>query len=225
MSSLYHQISKEDVAREYEYSAAQQDDYKKAKWGSRESMENRFQLGMSIIDWDRVTTWLDIGCGPGTFFTLAEQSDTKPVQKKTVLDITPSMIAAARQKIYSGPTDFIEGSFDSTDIPTDTYDLITFVGVLQQCGMKPETALKHIPGLQEKGGQIFLTSKNADWNLFTSGELQPEDGHSWFNPESIAEILTGLSFSIKQLSGFLPRENRIVPLNDSHTFFIIAEKK
>ena len=70
--SYLRSISKADVQREYADAAKAENDYQRAKWGSHASMLNRFMLGERVVDWDRVGSWLDVGCGTGLFFETIE---------------------------------------------------------------------------------------------------------------------------------------------------------
>ena len=71
--SLIDPQTKQDVIIKYTKSSRLSGDARKSRWGSEVGMLNRFHLGINIIDWKKVKYWLDIGCGTGLFFSVAEK--------------------------------------------------------------------------------------------------------------------------------------------------------
>lgn len=221
--SLYREVSKSDVIAEYAEASRRPADFEKAKWGSREGMLNRFRLGVSVVDWRSVRRWLDVGCGVGLFFALVEEAGHR-FEEVVGVDITPEILDHARSRTYASPVRFFEADLEAMPDRVTTFDLITLIGVLQQCGAPPEKALAACVGRIRPGGQLFLTTKHLGWNAFTEGALTPEAGHSWFDYGELAEIVQGLGVEIVQAGGFLPREGRIVPLECSHTLYLLGKK-
>jgi len=212
-----------EVMAEYHLSAATGEDFTRAKWGSEASMLNRFQLAFQLIDWPRITTWLDLGCGTGRAFTEAEKAEHR-FFRLTGVDISPAMIEIAQARQLSSKVEWLSGELDVLNIPTGSFDLLTVIGVLQQCGTRPEAFLRSAVAKLRPRGIFFLTTKNLNWREFTNGNLQPEAEHSWFDFQEVANELIGLGIRIVNSGGFLPKENQITVINESHTFFILGKR-
>jgi SAM-dependent methyltransferase len=215
-------VTKGDVIAEYRATAGKSLEHEKAKWGSEASMTARYRLGLSIIDWRHVRRWLDVGCGTGLFFALAEAEGLR-FDDLCGADITKEMIEQARRRSYASPTRFIEMDLEYLS-PDHPYDLVSLVGVLQQCGCGPKRAIAPCVRALRDAGLIFLTTKHIGWESFTSGRAVPEPSHSWFNFGEIRDTLGALGVEIIESGGFLPRENRVVPIERSHTFYILGRK-
>ena len=57
--------SKEFIIQEYNQSAEHPEEFRKVKWGSLESMMNRFYLAMNELPFSKMSDWIDVGCGTG----------------------------------------------------------------------------------------------------------------------------------------------------------------
>ena len=166
---------------------------------------------------------MDIGCGPGTFFAEAEAAG-KRCRELIGVDFVGAMLEAARARRYESPVRFMECDLAELPDAVRDLDLVTLVGVLQQCGMPPEKALAACVERLRVGGQLFLTTKNIGWRAFREEGLIPFEGHSWFDHDELAEQLQACGLKIRESGGFLPRENRRVPVNDSHTMYVLGER-
>jgi SAM-dependent methyltransferase len=220
----YRHVSKAAIVAEYAAASRRRTDFERAKWGTPEGMLNRFRLGLALVAWADVRRWLDIGCGTGAFFSLAEAAGHR-FDELVGVDITPEIIAAARSTPHASPARFVNA--DLTALPADLtdFDLVTLVGVLQQCGAPPEAALPPCVACLRPGGQFLLTTKNLGWQAFTSGTLRPEQSHSWFLFDEIAAVLARCDIEILRSGGLLPRTGRVVPLAESHSMYIWGRKR
>jgi len=221
MGNHKKKFTKQDIIEEYDQSASCAEEYKKAKWGSRDSMENRFRLAASLIDFDSIKNWLDIGCSTGVFLGLVEINYQPGFY--TGIDISKNAINQASRKNFKTKHTFLECDLEKMPFNEGSFDLVTLIGVLQKCGCTPETAIECAAKPLKVGGRIFITTKNLGWVEFKRGVV-PEEGHNWFYYDDIAKILQQNSIIIIKSGGFLTRENKIVAMNDSHTFFILGEK-
>jgi 2-polyprenyl-3-methyl-5-hydroxy-6-metoxy-1,4-benzoquinol methylase len=212
------------IRREYEATAKARQGYQRAKWGSHAGMHNAFALGAKIIPWQRVRDWLDIGCGEADFFKKADAKGYR-FTRMHGWDVTPSMLKHARAKQLHSPATFATKALQSLARGKQPqFDLVTLVGVLQQCGMPPQRAAQALARATRKKKYVFLTTKNAAWQGFVSGELTPEPSHSWFTPAEIRNAFRAAGFRILRLEGFIPATNRIVSIEASHTMFLLAQR-
>ena len=219
--SLYRKVSKDAVIAEYTEASRKPSDYERAKWGSRASMFNRFRLGLSIIDWQSMRRWLDIGCGVGLFFSVVEALDRR-FDELVGVDITADILAYASSRAYISRVSFFAADLEAMPGKSGGFDLVTLIGVLQQCGVPPERALAAAIEQLRPGGQLFLTTKHLGWEAFLDGSILPEASHSWFDYGELVEILEYLGLMIVHSGGFLSREGRCVPLEQSHTLYILG---
>lgn len=222
--SIYRPVSTEDVREEYREAAKHPDDARRAKWGSRASMLNRFHLAVDVIDWEAVQRWVDVGCGVGEFFRVARKRGVH-VPDRWGVDITPELLEMARERISQEGVEFLAA--DMSELPSSIVDVdvLTAIGVLQQCGTKPDEALREPVARIESGGQIFLTTKNITWSKFVEGELEPEENHSWFHPDEIRRTLEDIGIKIEAEGGVLPREGKRVPFEGSHTMYFHGRRQ
>lgn len=220
--SLYVSVTKKQVIDEYKEASRNPLAHGKSKWGSRFSMLNRFHLGLKIVDWNKVATWLDVGCGTGTFFSVVENSGIL-FNHLVGIDITPQIIRHARRHQYNSPIEFVESDLEEMH-REELFDLVSSIGVLQKCGSLPEDFLTACVKMLKPGGQFFMTTKHIGWKEFCNGRLTPERNHSWFDYSEIKNILHNLKVDIIQSNGFMPREGKIVSFENAHTFYVLGIK-
>jgi predicted TPR repeat methyltransferase len=213
------------VRQEYESVAHLAESFQRAKWGSREGMINAFRLGLDVVPWPEIDRWVDVGCGEADFFEFIEEHGHR-FQRLVGIDLTPSMIDKANTKRLRSPKYFAAQSLDAPDPSklAPPFDLVTAIGVMQKSGMRPDDFSAALARLTRHEKFLFLTTKNAAWHEFTSGRLMPEAGHSWFSPREIRSCLESAGFAVLRQEGFKPRENCVVALEDSHTFFVLAQR-
>jgi spore coat polysaccharide biosynthesis predicted glycosyltransferase SpsG/2-polyprenyl-3-methyl-5-hydroxy-6-metoxy-1,4-benzoquinol methylase len=213
----------QQVRREYELSSRKQNEHEKVKWGSSEGMFNRFYLAEKVINWSRVRSWLDIGSGTGAF--LKELEKEKQIMSFLGVDLSPAMIKFSKQQVYkTNRANFRCQSFFDPVIGYP-YDLVTCIGVLQKCGIPLNKAVSRLAELVKLGGQVFVTTKNLDWERFKEPDFFPEKGHKWFSLAEIREAFALAGLTIKKLEGFEPRiKGKVCRPQSSHSVYILAQK-
>jgi ubiquinone/menaquinone biosynthesis C-methylase UbiE len=222
-NSIIVKKQKDDVRREYTQSSQLPTDSEKAMWGSEESMLNRFRLGLDVITWQDVETWLDIGCGTGRFFELAEEQNLQ-FRQMIGVDFTVDLIAEARGRQHTNPARFETSDFEAMPADIGKVDLVTVIGVLQLCGCPLDVAMKHCVDRLAPGGQIFLTTKHLGWSAFAKKGFDPGPNHSWFLMDDVRQAVSNCGVNILKEGGLAPREGEIVPLKDAHTLFVLGQK-
>lgn len=187
-------------------------------------MLNRFRLGLRLIDWTAVRKWLDIGCGAGRFFQVAEEAGHRFDLLEGV-DITETLITQARSRQFNGPARFETSDLETLADAPAGIDLVTLIGVLQLCGCPLEAAMRAGTRRLRPGGQVFLTTKHLGWKAFDKEGFSPDPGHSWFTFDDVRHAVEVGGLEIIEAKGFLPAENQIVDLEDSHTLYVHARKR
>ena len=221
--SLVRPVSKRAVIDAYTRALNSAEEHDKHLWGSTESMVNRFQLALEVLDWQGVRRWLDVGCGAGLLFAIASKLNLGLVEMVGV-DITPAMIEEARRHSDRAHAAFISADLESLPAGLGLFEVVTAIGVLQQCSVTLDRALVALASVTVPGGQLFLDTKNLGWRRFREEGLVPEPGHSWFDWDELQEAVTASGFKIVASGGFLPREGRIVAIEDSHSVFLVAKR-
>ena len=99
------------------------------------------------------------------------------------------------------------------------------IGVLQNCGYQPYFFLKQTIKRVQNGGIFFLTSRNINWGKLNKESFNNNEPHSWFDINDVEISLKKLKMTIVRKGGFLANKNRIVKINSSNSFFILAKKR
>lgn len=222
--SLDRIVSKDVVIDEYTRVSQSPKEFQKAKWSSEASMLNRFRLGLDQLQWDQAQRWLDVGCGTGKFFSVVEDSGYC-FELLMGVDIVPELVHQAERRCLNSVAEFKSTDMDDLPMEFQNFDVVSLVGVLQRCGLSPQRMLRLCTERLKSNGQLFLTTKHIGWRAFTEEGKSPEPSHSWFDYAELEEIILELGVRIVSAGGFLPRQNLVVPLQDSHTMFIVGRKE
>lgn len=209
------------IRAEYEESAKLSDEHQKVKWASEKSMRSRFEFATGVLPFSSAKSWLDVGCGPGTFQAIVR--NRYPQISCVGLDISPTLIAHASSRADTQGCVFIAGDFLDCSLPT--FDLITCIGVLQRTNFSANEFFTKVKGLLCTGGRLFLDTKNACWEELTSGRLIPEPHLEWFTLDSLTQAAINAGLHPISALGFDPHHGEIVPETRSATIFLVAEQK
>lgn len=222
MKSFVRITSPEKLVKEYNTSYQNKFEFEKIKWSSKKSMENRYKLLFSILPKKKFSNWIDIGSGTGTIFKYYQNIDYE-INKIYGLEINKKLYDYSKEKKFKQKI-FIENNDIINFKSKIKFDLITLIGVLQNCGHNPFKVLKKSSSFLKKNGLIFLTTKNI---LYKDSFKKNSNKHSWFHPSEIVKELNKHSVKIKKIFGFNSHKNIVTPLDQSSTFFILGkyEKK
>tara|TARA_Y100000816_G_C26104526_1_gene586436 strand:+ start:1432 stop:2106 length:675 start_codon:yes stop_codon:yes gene_type:complete len=220
MKSFIRLTSPEKLIREYNKSFFEKKfEFQKIKWTSKKSMENRYNLLFSILPKKKFLNWIDIGCGTGGAFKYYKKTEYK-INKIYGLEINENLYKYTKKKFLKQDI-IIENSDVINFNSKNKFELITLIGVLQNCGHNPFDVLKKTSRILKKNGLIFLTTKNVNFKNLT---IKNSNQHSWFNPFEIANELKKNSIKIIKMFGFDPHTNTVKNLDQSNTFFILGKK-
>ncbi|MBF0384743.1 MAG: class I SAM-dependent methyltransferase, partial [Candidatus Omnitrophica bacterium] len=103
-------------------------------------------------------------------------------------------------------------------------DLVTLIGVLQNCGEDLKCFINDVSRIIKKGGRIFIVTKNLGWDRFIYGKLKPEYDHNWFFDYELESALNEAGFEVDKKGGFDNRSGEVTNINLSHEMFILARK-
>lgn len=225
ISNTYHQdcFDINEVMEEYEESSSAEAEYAKVKWGSEQGLLYRCQLALELIDWTSVNSWCDVGCGTGLL--LQEAAAEKDFSGNYIgIDLSVSLLKLARDRLPEQVLGlFCCGDFSQIRFK-ENFDLVTCIGVLQKCGVSLRKAIKILASFLKPGGQLFLTTKNLDWQEFRKPGFAPYPGHHWFKLADLENAIIASGLRIKNLIGFKPYERKVVAPDQSHSVAILAIK-
>ena len=208
------------ISKEYDISLKKKKRYEKARWASQEGMMNRFKLAhklLSTIEYDNI---LDIGCGTGDMFKVINNRK----KKYFAYDLNFNMVLYAK-KSSGNNVRYFNASSKPIPVKSGSIDVVTLVGVLQNCGIQTNEFIKEISAILRAGGHLFLITKNLGWHKFAEAKLRPDKDHNWFFDSEISGELINNGFDIVLKSGFLNRSGRLADIEKSHEIFYWARKK
>lgn len=212
--------SSEEIELEYSKSANADEEYSMVKWGSNDSMMNRFHLVRRKLDISEFTDWLDIGCGTGAF-QRELYTKTEDPPEGLAIDISEALIDYAQNNFQHPKCEFVCQDF--LEVKTGDFDLLTAIGVLQKTNVSLIEFFEKSAQLMRERGTLFVDTKHLGWKKFEKPDFSPEPSHQWFETDDIINPAQNAGFNVLELSGFIPRENRVVDPADSHTMFMIAK--
>ena len=207
-----------NINKIYNFKKNKKFNYQKVLWNSKKSMIGRYWLLKFLIRNKLFNNWLDVGCGTGDIFKFLKN---KNIKNRVGLEPIKYLYQIARKK----NNDIKILKQNLLNINThNKYDLISCIGVLQNCGSSPLVFLNKICKLLKKNGYLFLTSKNLNWYKFKSKSFKVEKNHSWFDINEVKLILKKNNLKIIRSKGFFPEKKKLTNFKFSHTFFIWAKK-
>lgn len=209
-----------DVEAEYAESARSSKDHERLRWGSHDSMINRYELVTRELPFEQGGFWIDVGCGTG----LLQQMVGERYQgiRGVGIELSPSLFAHAVKRAEQG-IDFV--CCDFLDYQGEPANYLTCLGVLVKSHMNLGAFVRHAAELTRKDGWLLVDFKNLNWKKFREKDFFPEVSHLWFRPEEVIDcFVAGNLFNVHLCAGFLPSEGRVVELEESHTFFLVLRR-
>jgi len=204
----------------YSESSKKKGEHEKVIWGTKKGMLNRYKLLFKLIKKNKVYKWLDIGCGTGLIFEY-QQKNYKNIYYKVGIELNKNLYNFARKKKYQKKPSFINKDFMQFNT-NEKFDLITMIGVLQNCGYEYKKIFKRIKKFLKKNSFLFLTSKNILFDKLNNKDIKKSE-HEWFNPIKISKYLSENGFQIIYVSAFNFYKNKKEDFKKSENFFIYAK--
>lgn len=212
--------SADEVRLEYDDAAKQDGDHSKQKWGSRESMLNRYALAMRTLPFSNETNWLDVGCGLGILQSLV--IDRFPKIKGIAIELSHTLISLAINKKIPN-IEFIETDF--MGYSGGKVRILTCIGVLSKSNIDLPSFIKQAGNLLDVNGLLFADFTNQDWNKFNKKDFFPETRHLWFSGDYVKKLFIESDlFEIEECKGYDPKGDVVTNIEDSHTFYILVRR-
>ena len=204
----------------YDESSKKKTDHQKVIWGTKTGMINRYKLLFKLIKKDKINYWLDIGCGTGSIFKY-EQKFHNNINFKVGIELNKNLYNFAKKKKYKKNTLLVNKDFMKFK-SKEKFDLITMIGVLQNCGYGYIKMFKHVKKFLNKNSLLFLTSKNLLCENINQNDIQ-NSGHEWFDPRKISKYLKKNGFQIIKVNAFNFYKSKTKDLKKSENFFLYAK--
>lgn len=214
------EYSRENIAKEYDESSASEAEFEKVKWGSEEGMNNRFDFCIQRLPFSDSARWLDVGSGTGAF--QARVLGKYPNILSVGVELSAKLCSYSESRGDTQKARFINEDF--LEMKSDSFDLITCIGVLQKTNFSLNEFFRKAGSLLSQDGILFVDTKNINWSYFKEGYGLPEPSMNWFDFKDLLVSLEKAGLEVLETGGFLPRQGRQVEANDSHTIYLIAQQ-
>jgi SAM-dependent methyltransferase len=180
-------VSKADVLARYENHSRSPEEYRKAIWTNPTTWENRFSEVARLVEWARVRSWLDVGCGTARLFEKVIAGGAAPVLQRCVgIDAIANNVAEARRKkwpVHPQVAVLQKDIEDLDGLDEGPFDLVTMVGVVYQCGLPPAYAVERCVRQVAADGQLIVTTENVCFKGFVA------DPHGWYPARAELEAM------------------------------------
>jgi ubiquinone/menaquinone biosynthesis C-methylase UbiE len=164
--SMYHvQVNNDDLINKYKNIMATRDcDFKKARWSYEHQMYLRFEMAQKVIDFSKINSWCDVGCGCGNFFELILK-DHHNIEEITGIDVVDSFVDIASNKnkqFKNVKQNFYAKNLYELDPAIDgTFDLVSCSGLLQMLDFdKIYKTFEKLSSIVKPGGSLWVDTFN-----------------------------------------------------------------
>lgn len=214
-------FSKDDIIKDYEKSFHKKPLYKKLHWGSVASMKSRHNFLEQIINFKKVSSWLDIGSGDGSLQKLILNKFNSI--NCLGVEISKKLHSLSKHRklknFKSINDDFINLSLKNK------FNLVTCHGVLSKTNFSLKDFLKKSNLMIKKNGYLVFDITNLHWKKFENSNFFKEPAHNWFNPYEVKKLINNLkNFKIIKILGLKSSKNKKIKIKDTHSVFYILKK-
>ena len=206
------------------------EEYRKVGWGTKESMYAKFYPLFHKIDVTGVTDFLDVGSGNGA---LEEEIAINYSHVKIYgVDISENMLKICEAKGIQN-AEFLFGSIIKIPFEDTKFDVVVSVGVLQNFNGGLDKAIKELCRVVRAGGYLYVVTLDRDCKWFKEGVKKINPINTYYSPADLMDKITRRGFSIQNarsinlldIDSMKKSTDFILPLHETHTFFIFAKRK
>lgn len=105
-------------------------DQQRLRWSTKSNMTCGFDVSHKIIDFSKVNSFVDVGCGTGYYFN--DVLSKHKIEKVVGIDAVPNFIDLAKEKTKQYNIEYINSNiFNIKELNIGNFDLCTFNGVFQ----------------------------------------------------------------------------------------------
>jgi len=169
MTTRVPSVPKAEVLARYQESSQEPEEHRKMM-SSKDTWENRFEEAAALISWSRVATWLDVGCGTARFFEKVIDAGCAVGLRECVgVDVVENNLRVGKDKHWPDRprVQLVLKDIECLDeLEYGSFDLVTMVGVVYQCGLPPAVAIEQCLGRLAPNGVFLVTSENVRFDGF-----------------------------------------------------------
>jgi SAM-dependent methyltransferase len=151
-------------------------------------------------------SFLDAGCGDGTYLRAIAQSDRIP-KRVVAIDISERILETARAAAAPLEVELVRANIEALPFPDASFDLILCTQAIEHL-LDPDLGARELARVLAPGGTLVLTTDN-DRNLVTRalylGRFRDDDSefpHRRFRLEEVEQIVRGAGLEIEEWATF-----------------------
>lgn len=136
-------------------------DQLRLRWSTKANMTCGFTVSHQLIDFTKVKSLVDVGCGTGNYFQ--DVLSKYQFDKVVGIDAVPNFIDSAKEKTkqYNNVEYITSNIFDIKNLNIGEFDLCTFNGVFQTLDLDSiSDVFDVLNDLVKSDGQIWITALN-----------------------------------------------------------------
>ncbi len=208
--------SRQQILLEFTSASNRSEEHRKVKWNHRRAMINRFRLCLDVCEFGSKRRWLDVGCGTGAFQRMV--GDRFPRLERVGIDLSPDLIRYARSREVPPNTTYeVRGFLDRNE---ETYDLLTAIGILQFTNLSVRSLVRRGRDLLEKGGTMFLETKQRGNGDLSAPARVPGSQLRWFRPDELTDPAREAGFTVERTGGFDPLAGEMVDRSEARDLYV-----
>ena len=206
------------------------EEHRKVGWGTKESMYAKFYPLFHEIDFTGVRDFLDVGSGNGALEE--EIAINYPHVKIYGIDISEKMLKICKAKRIQN-AEFLFGSITHLPFRGRRFNVVVSVGVLQNFNGGLGKAVNELCRVVRAGGYLYVVTLDKDCKWFKEGIKKINPINTYYSPEDLMDKIARRGFSIENarsislldIDSMKKGTDFILPLHETHTFFILAKRK
>lgn len=205
-----------------------QQEYEKVGNRSFESMYAKYCVLFHIIDWNEIRNVCDVGCGTGAFEELFLKY--QPDVEFTGIDPLPEYLQICQSKNIKNAI-FFEGNINKLNFKNKQFDLVVNMGVLSNFNGNIIQAINELCRITKK--YLYIVTFDEEYIGYKEGTRQKNPINIYHNPSKLSSLITNNGFKIlmvnsistDKIDNMINFKDFIKPVHETHTFFILAEKR
>ena len=116
------------------------------------------------------------------------------------------------------------GSITNIPYPDSFFDCVVSIGGIQSFNGPIDSALDEMLRVLDDNGILFLATLDSEYIGFKSGDAKMNLHNTYFIPEELNRVVEQKKCTIIESGSIVVKDGVILPLHQSHTFFILARK-
>lgn len=197
-------------------------EFEMVRWSNHLLMINRYFFFFKTLEKTKYKNWIDVGSGTGKIFELAKKTKIN-FKKSYGIDLNEKLVKFAKNKSSLKKINFSTQNFLYYS-PKRKYDLLSAIGVLQNCGINYKKFIQKIYDILNHKGEFFITFKSNDWHKLKDKKFTKEKDLVRHNPYLLIKTINK-NFYIIANGGIDLKKKTICSSKITGEYFIYGKKK